>query len=91
MLSQEILKKLIDSGMELSYNSLIYGDNLVRHISQPSLSELIEACGEELQYVAKDRTGKEIKWGACTQADLCGVGKSIEQAVAELYLILNAA
>lgn len=52
----------------------------------PTLSELIEACGEDM-FELRRNPGK--KWFAGDGESLYGTGKTPEEAVANLYLALN--
>lgn len=97
MITYELAKKLQNCGFpnkigligELRHNS-ITGDT----ISVPSLSELIEACGDDFIELEK----VEDKWWAKGKWEYCGGGKiprfdvsdsTPEEAVAKLWLALN--
>ena len=58
----------------------------------PTLSELIEACGEdfgELRRTAPKRGSVKMRWFAGNLLDICGLGKTPEEAVARLWLALK--
>ena len=56
----------------------------------PTLSELIEACGEEFRALKWFKNDKS--WGAFTyerETELLGSGRTPEEAVSRLYIALN--
>ena len=57
----------------------------------PSLSELIEACGEGFEELVrfKDKNAIGAKWGAFTNPKIVSRGNTPEEAVARLWLGLN--
>lgn len=64
----------------------------------PTLSELIEACGDDFDLLTHDRNRsfrnryrEEHKWWATSWSRQEGGGSTPEEAVARLYLALNAA
>lgn len=52
----------------------------------PTLSELIEACGRDFESL--DRGDNQLPWVSCTKAQCYG-GVTPEEAVARLWLALN--
>ena len=61
-----------------------YDERTITHtIKIPTLSELIKACGNEFEQLYKDAVG----WGAV--AEKIGLGKTPEEAVANLWLKLE--
>lgn len=55
----------------------------------PTLSELIEACGEEFESLTQTlHEDAKWKWTACT-SEIRTFGNTPEEAVANLYLSLN--
>lgn len=60
--------------------------------SLPTLSELIEVCGEKF-WLCDDRRGEEKKWHATSTRDqkhpAHGFGSTPEEAIAHLWLALN--
>jgi len=103
-MNYELAKQLKDAGFsqELKHGTMIDGEdcdvcgNHVYYV--PTLSELIEACGEERTIrIQSYWEGNDLRW----QADTCGnfapwdnahvseVGSTPEEAVARLWLALN--
>ena len=85
MLNYELTKKLKDAGFPFEFWESKLGDDTY---TSPTLSELIEACGDRFGCLAK----KEDGWYACPfphdkLSD--GIDKTPEEAVANLWLELN--
>ena len=63
-----------------------------QHFFKPTLSELIEACGERFECLRKN-VGNDSQWMASGFTDkegfMAGSTKSPEEAVARLWLALN--
>jgi hypothetical protein len=86
-----LLKELRDAGCSLCFNQ---GDNDGIHI--PTLSELIEACGEDFDYLMLMGRQRKERWCAHSHVQpvpegdyINGYGKTPEEAVARLWLALN--
>ncbi len=83
-MNYELAKQLKDAGFPQD-ECCVHGKSGHDHVFEPSLSELIEACGDEFhglwrvmdEWFAKDARGLEIK------------GSTPEEAVAKLWLALN--
>lgn len=58
---------------------------------EPSLEELIDACGEEFDKLQLEETrpNKWFAYGGEAMFTLCGIGSTPEEAVARLWLALN--
>lgn len=100
MTSYELAKKLKDAGFPQRNVGLckheIWGANMRREscdciegdtATVPSLSELIEACGDNLINLTKEDTG----WSTNATEEYAGdtQGNTPEEAVANLWLALN--
>jgi hypothetical protein len=92
-MNYELAKQLKDAGFPFKYVGIsnVPKDNGVVFIDRqeayeyPTLSELIEACGEDFRCLIKD--GKD---GWCVQGDnFQWKDKTPEEAVAKLWLELN--
>lgn len=70
----------------------IYHNSLLCNINSPTLEELIDACGEA--FISLERPIKEKKWWAEGYGNgyigIAQDGKTPEEAVARLWLALNA-
>jgi hypothetical protein len=105
MITYELAKELKDAGFphkhrycngaECGYMGICLDDGLNTDVCIPTLSELIEACGDEFRSLHKLN---EDKWRAtCTHGshfevyvlDHVGIGDTPEEAVAKLWLELN--
>jgi hypothetical protein len=63
----------------------------VEFYAMPLLADLIKACGNEFEALSKR---SELEWLAVSKVELCdqsqgGFGKTPEEAVARLWLLLN--
>lgn len=104
-MNYELAKKLKDAGFpmketfsgidQLPSGNRAYYDQ--EHKISPTLSELIEACGDKFEYLNRVHGGTD-SWFAGTQDDYAGTEMSIfqgekgstpEEAVANLWLDLN--
>lgn len=106
-MNYELVKELKDAGFP-------QGDSMMAWVSQeeglhmgresendiyvPTLSELIEACGDKFNTLNKVTgiSGKTLHWRAgeydfddCHWPRLCLEGSTPEEAVANLYIVLN--
>lgn len=85
----ELAKQLKDAGfpknIDFHHNCDIA--QTIDVINPPTLSELIEACGDEFKSVEKDFRIKH--WEAWDRYGAYGKGKTPEEAVANLWLELN--
>lgn len=101
MIKYELAKKLKDAGFTQDVAHPIYisvkggvgmkGDSESTYARIPTLSELIEACGEDLNSMnIVDQDGKRL-WVAhcCEREDHAQSAPSLEEAVANLWLGLN--
>lgn len=100
-MNYELAKKLKDAGFpqkgkgdEVTFMKLRSFEGM-ENCYIPSLSELIEACGESIDMITRERTAIENKtlgWRAyCHKGpSISKEGKSPEEAVARLWLALNA-
>jgi hypothetical protein len=97
-MTYELAKKLQDAGFPLEamrFDQMSKPPTDVRELKNPpTLSELIEACGDkfqllELQYMPEE---DELypEWMALSTNNLCGVADTPEEAVANLWLVLHA-
>ena len=109
MISYELAKQLKDAGFPQTGHGLFWidGYNVAQWLSRPqdhfirayvpTLSELIEACGEKFVSLYKDGDGWRAHGKApleadCHDDDCCGdleTGMSAEEALAHLWLALN--
>ena len=82
--NKRIRKQLYDAGFKLPYDYCTIGSKF------PTLSELIEACGEGFYGLEKTTDGTNM-WEAQTIkiTPLVYLGKTPEEAVAKLWLELN--
>lgn len=78
-------------GEWLTEDGHIYSGGAEPHAWAPFLSELIEACGDEVRSIFKaDKAGKQIWVARCCDKHLhSGEGSTPEIAVARLWLALN--
>lgn len=85
-----------DKGNVVYFNPCCeYWSNAVPIVDIPSLSELIEACGEWFESLNKGydvfmAEAKGVKIGSYHKNALFGLGKTPEEAVANLYIALNS-
>ncbi len=94
-MNYELAKQLKEAGFpqNLDGNKCLNGSPLKHYDKEgepycPTLSELIEACGEELFTLSNiGRDGH--KWEASTINELCTRGSTPEEAVAKLWLEVN--
>lgn len=77
-----LAKKLKDAGFPDSQ----YMD-LEDILDRPTLSELIEACGDKFGQL--DHYQNDEKWKAEAKEMYMATGKTAEEAVANLWLVLN--
>lgn len=89
-MNYELARKLRDAGWDKIH--IQYGQRMINVVNAPTLSELIEACGDGLQSLIRNMIGG---WIAFTNAkDESGERMSIkgstpEEAVANLWLALQ--
>ena len=89
-MTYEICKQLKDAGFPQNFvegRKAIVKSNNNDYCFEPTLSELIEACGEEFYalWVRGDNT-----WFACKDmGDIGAEGSTPEESVAKLWLALN--
>jgi len=95
MINYKLAKQLKDAGFP-QWNSQKKGDRFCKGTKKecyiPTLSELIEACGEEFLRLLKLNNGEwtcENRFGEVGIGDIIVWGKSPEEAVAKLWLKLN--
>ncbi len=79
--------------------TLVYSDSYDWHdggasagkndVACPTISELIEECGNNFHVLHRWITMKGLLWGAADRYGLIEEGKSPEEAVAKLWLKLN--
>jgi hypothetical protein len=88
-MNYKLLKKLKKAGY--SMERAIYSFDIKECLPAPTLSELIEACGDEFESIHKEEN-KNDNWaavgfvkGKATQIN----GKTHKEAVAKLWLALN--
>lgn len=100
-MTSELAEQLKEAGfpqtitdpMTYFYNGANFGwsegeDQPTSYLKIPTLSELIEACGDNFTEVAKV-THKDFQWIAFDRFHNGGKGKTPEEAVAKLWLALN--
>ena len=90
-MNYELAKRLKDAG----FPHLMREITSQLMIETPTLSELIEACGEKLDLLERTGMVGQEKWRASVDEDREGYGTSIygetpEEAVANLWLSLQA-
>ena len=89
-MNYELAKQLKDAGFPQlpQHNFLINPNDADDGVTAPTLSELINACGEKFGSLSKD--GGTYKWLASSHPDeFYEGGKTPEEAVAKLYIKLN--
>lgn len=101
-MNYELAKKLKDAGFPqdkcsvIVHSGLQSNDIMATRAMAPSLSELIEACGSRFDYLER---GLDGRWYAYHEnfgdsieesIDDSGIGSTPEEAVANLWLSLNA-
>lgn len=62
-------------------------------VYSPTLSELIEACGDRFAELSKGNSQVDAPWtasGLPIKIGFCGQGDTAEEAVAALYLLINS-
>lgn len=74
----ELLDSAVNSGVNVSRENIYY----------PTLSELIEACGDKFGFLAKYADGEHWKCSIPGEIFWCN-GSTPEEAVAKLWLELN--
>lgn len=95
MITYELAKELKDAGFPQPLLSPTIPTNmaLVRPVHYPTLSELIEACGQKFSYLKRfDPMDKgKYHWEAYStlNTSLIGGGSTPEEALANLWLALN--
>jgi hypothetical protein len=89
-LSYETAKKLEDAGFPQDHPVHVryLTNDTLPDISFPTLSELIEACGEDFSQLNHIVAGKMDKWFAFA-GRAHGVGDTADEAMANLYLALH--
>lgn len=88
-MTYETAKRLKDAGFPQGNFSTVMREHDVAALS-PTLSELIRACGMDIEELKHDTTGfKLIKSWAAFGKDSRGDGNTPEEAVSNLYLALN--
>jgi len=86
-MTYELAKQLKDAAFPQQGNGSTFGSpNEVVYL--PTLSELIEACGDQFYCVEKNLKEAPL-WTATGWDDDFGVGQTPEEAVAKLWLALN--
>jgi len=85
--------KLLDKLEKAGFPLVLSQEN--QDVRPPTLSELIEACGEKLDLLERTGMVGQEKWRASVDEDREGYGTSIygetpEEAVANLWLSLQA-
>lgn len=90
-MNYELAKKLKEAGFPKETFIVHYPNakypNRCGQSGTPTLSELIEACGGELQVLKRPYAGKG--WFAHNSKATQGIGLTPEEAVANLWLELN--
>ena len=78
------------SAFETPYSGYAHGE-ILGSTAAPSLSELVEACGEPFRSLTKRHTAQWDWWASAyaNGAVACG-GKTADEAAAKLWLALNA-
>ena len=99
-MNYELCKKLKDAGftqdIESEWCYTPEGEHIFRYCGadfivdciEPTLSELIEACGENFRFLTRNKKGKfkSFSWKEGQEYDVCDTP---EEAVANLWLELN--
>lgn len=95
LITYELAKQLKDAGFPQRTEHYIDPDNTIFPLFCPTLSELIEACGEDFRWLKRNRHDKERVFMAQGRPHPVGNkepkcwGKFPEEAVARLYLALH--
>ncbi len=90
-----LAKQLKDAGFPWSENDSCGHCGYSNGSNAPTLSELIEACGDGLTKIARQINGWEVYgviWGDgkfITDEPRITVGQTLEEAIAKLWLALN--
>lgn len=88
MITYELAKQLKDAGFPLKSSSHEHVDGVIfddgEYYKIPTLSELIEACNSVFFVLEKLKDG----WG-CNDHYIRETGKSPEESVANLWLLIN--
>lgn len=86
MINYELAKELKDAGFPMNKKCLCK-EEICIHISYPTLSELIEACGGNLGKLVQEVKGE---WYCYDKSRIsCLKGSTPEEAVSRLWLNLN--
>lgn len=86
-MNYELAKKLKEAGFSFHHPDSKWSEYIF-----PTLSELIEACGDNFKDLVRVSTFDEIQWGATSwffQPKIETFGKTSEEAVAKLWLLLK--
>lgn len=91
-LSYELCKELKEAGFSQNPTPLFVDRNWVR--TEITLSELIDACGDGIDEIFRIYQKGERLWraqcGVSEEPKFSGQGKTLEEAVARLWLKLNS-
>ena len=93
-MTYEICKQLKDAGFPQNFvegRKAIVKSNNNDYCFEPTLSELIEACGDRFDKLELTQSldGKTKEWEATGDRYWNGYGSTPEEAVAKLWLALN--
>jgi hypothetical protein len=94
-MNYELAKELKDAGFPQVGESKQYLPAFTSEVYIPTLSELVEACGDQGFQLEKGRSGwggSEGNWNASKAVDgklVISSGSTTEEAVARLWLALN--
>lgn len=99
-MTYELAKELKEAGfpqkIRLETGNGWFHDDKLGPIAFPTLSELIEACGEEFSGLTRDASPLTVqlsswRWMAHHVSDpnIDGTGETAEEAIARLWLALN--
>jgi hypothetical protein len=95
-MNYELALKLKEAGFDFGSTSgeLLYDKKTDSYLRAPSLSDLIEACGDDFVWLVKETSAEELGWSALSEKDFphqpSGKGSTPEEAVANLWLALKA-
>ena len=96
-MTYDLARKLKEKGFPQKSKGVYMGEEYEDNVSIPTLTELIEACGDRFAQLHKWSGGEEKeKWMACSESNwgntpdgIEAYGNTAEEAVAHLYLEIH--
>ena len=88
-MTYELLKQLKDAGFPQNNHYYCREDGIISDVCIPTLSKLIEACGDRFEYVRRCEDGEFVAGTYIEAKPLEKGGSTPEEAVIKLWLEIN--